>query len=249
MLAQQFAHARDKNITFQEEGHIYTITGNKDHPISVTTLIHKFFPVFDADLVIDKMMKSNNWVTSKYFGKTKEEIKSTWEKDGQSAALLGTKMHADIEHFLNKENTFYHDSIEFKYFLTFWRDFTSVNKGFYPYRTEWLIYDEGKNLAGSIDCVLCNSDNQYVILDWKRSKEIKLNNNFEHGLEPFTNLQHCNYNHYTLQLNIYRHVLETKYNKNVIAMYIVVFHPNNKNYLVYNIEKYNLSPVWDKLFV
>lgn len=246
-LATVHAHPRDPKITFVEEGHIYTIEGMPGHPVSVTTLIHKFFPEFDADMVIEKMMKGRNWTASKYYGKTKEEIKAGWNANGEEASRLGTLMHADIENYLNGVPVHDPDTVEFGYFMTFWTQFQAVNPRFVPYRTEWLVYDEDKRIAGSIDCVLSNSDNQIVILDWKRSKEIKTSNRFEKGYAPFQALDNCNYNHYRLQLNIYRHILETKYGQTVVGMFIVVFHPLNDSFVLFGMEPLDIAGIWDVL--
>lgn len=246
-LAKINEHWRDKNITFEEEGHKYTIEGFEGSPTSVTTLIHHNFPNFDADVVIDKMMKSRNWINSQYYGKTKDQIKEEWKISGEIASNLGTLMHADIERFFNKEVILDESTKEFSYFKIFWEEFQKANPGFYPYRTEWLVYDEDHGIAGSIDFVASNNDGQIIIVDWKRSKEIKMSNNFEKGLGPFSHLDHCNYRHYSLQLNIYRHMLETKYNRTVIGMYIAVFHPNNDHFLTYLIPKYDIASIWDDL--
>lgn len=247
LLAEKNAHPRDYKISFEEEGHKYTIEGMEESPTSVTTLIHHNFPTFDADLVITKMMRSRNWSTSKYFGKTKEQIKAEWEASGTAASSLGTLMHADIERFLNEEPVLNPDTKEFSHFRLFWGEFQRTNPGFVPYRTEWLVYDEDYKRAGSIDCVLSNAAGQLIILDWKRSKEIKMENNYEKGLGPFTHLPNCNYWHYSLQLNIYRHILETKYNKQVVGMYIVVLHPDNTYYLTYLISHYDIASIWGSL--
>ena len=103
MLSEINPHPRDSKIVFQDEGHLYTIEGLKGHPISVTTVIHKFFPEFDADKIIDKMMKKRTWEDSKYYGLNPEEIKNQWKENGQSASKLGTVMHKAIEDFINEE--------------------------------------------------------------------------------------------------------------------------------------------------
>lgn len=245
-LAKLNCHPRDLNITFREEDHVYTIihNGEKIKPISVTTLIHKYFPEFNADIVIDKMMRSAKWPQSKYFGKTKDQIKKEWEDNGSDAAQLGTLMHADIEFFLNREPPKMPDSKEFNFFISFWNDFTAKYPTFHPYRTEWLVYDETEGIAGSIDCVLSDGNDNLMILDWKRSKEIKLTNNWENGIAPFDEFQHCNYFHYSLQLNFYRHILETKYNKKVVYMMLVILHPNQENYLCYPVNFIDLNQRW-----
>ena len=137
-LAKKNAHPRDANIVFDEGPHIYTINGDSNY-MSVTTWNHSHFPEFDADIVIDKMMCSNKWPQSKYFGKSKEEIKAEWEETGRIAREEGTRMHHNIECFYNgvaipeeEKNT-----QEFKYFQEFAKDFSHLT----PFRTEWMIYD------------------------------------------------------------------------------------------------------------
>ena len=42
MLEEINFHERDKDISFKEEGHIYTVKGNTNNT-SVTTLVHRLF--------------------------------------------------------------------------------------------------------------------------------------------------------------------------------------------------------------
>lgn len=247
-LARTNPHPRDSSISFEEEGHKYTIVGLDQSPVSVTTLIHHNFPVFDPDLAVDKMMASPNWPSSPYFGKTREDIKAGWDLTRDTASKLGTLMHADIERFFNNEPILNPETKEFSHFKLFWKIFQGVNKGFFPYRTEWLVFDEDKGIAGSIDFLLTDSQGRLIIVDWKRSKNIKLKNDHkEKGLGPFSHLDHCNFWHYSLQLNIYRHILETKYSKKVVGMYIVVLHPDNPYYLTHLISHYDIASIWDTL--
>lgn len=256
MLAQLHAHPRDSAISFRDEGHVYTIDGLEGHPISVTTVIHKFFPEFEEDLVIDKMMHSKNWPNSKYYGMTRDEIKKQWEDIRNEASHAGTAMHKAIEDFLNRpddEQTAVvqlyadiaqvHSSVpdtpEFCHFLTFWSDLLASTT-YRPYRTEWLVYDKDRRLAGSIDLILhdpTTDSRRIIILDWKRSKEIKFFDSFEKGRTIWRHLDNCNWNHYRLQLNMYRHLLETFYDKQVVEMGIVVFHPRNKSYIVLPVDR------------
>ena len=41
--------------------------------------------------------------------------------------------------------------------------------------------------------------------------------------------------HYSIQLNCYRHILETHYDKTIIGMYLLIMHPNNETYLNYKV--------------
>ena len=57
-LEKENSHPRDKHIRFEEEGHRYFIDED-DNYLSGTSLIHKLFPAFNADEVIDRIKKLN----------------------------------------------------------------------------------------------------------------------------------------------------------------------------------------------
>jgi ATP-dependent exoDNAse (exonuclease V) beta subunit len=248
-------HPRDERIKFQEEGHLYFIYNEDgtllDKPtISVTTLIHHYFPDFDADGIIKMMMKSKNWTNSKYYGMSKGEIKAQWSENGKNAASIGTLMHFNIELFLNGINVI-DETPQFNHFLNFWNVFNNKYPQFVPYNTEKLVFFEnfGKDnqtLCGSIDFIMEDDTGKIIILDWKCSKEIKTEGR-DKGFEPFNCLDNCNFSHYTLQLNIYRHILETKYNKEVTFMMLVVLHPNQTNYICMAVDKIDLTDIWPTL--
>lgn len=224
-LSNKNKHVLDEYIKFDEGPHIYTIEGDSNYT-SVTTWVHKHFPKFDSDKIINNMMKSKNWENNKYYGMTKYEIKNLWRKNGKEAACAGTKMHEDIEHFYNNIEP-KNNSLEFSYFLKFHKKFSNL----IPYRTEWMIYNKKHRLAGSVDMIFEKEDGTLEIYDWKRCKEITKVNNFnKFGLtEPVNHLPDSNYWHYCLQLNTYKYIIENDYGKNVSGMYLVCLHPNNKN--------------------
>ena len=193
-------HTRDKHITFIDEGHKYFIK-KEEYNLSVTGFVHSFFPKFKADEIIGKMMMSRNWQSSKYFGMEVEEIKQAWEDNANQAAELGTALHKSIEEFYNNTPTPM-DTVEYKYFEEFEIDHNTLK----PFRTEWEIYDEELKLAGSIDMVFEDKEGNYHLYDWKRSKQIKENNQYEEGYFPLSHLPNANYWQYSLQLNIYKQI-------------------------------------------
>lgn len=230
-LQKRHPHPRDDRITFQDEGHIYTVDGDVSFT-SVTTLIHRFFPHFDADLVIEKITTNPKSV---YFGMEASAVKTQWDK----ATELGSRLHEQIEIFFDQLAEFdttiletVAPSIEFGYFLNFYRD--CVVGKLKPYRTEMYVFDEEVKVCGSIDMLFCDPDdsNKVYIYDWKRSKEIRKNNLFEKGLRCLSYLDNCNYNTYSLQLNMYKYILESKYDKVVVGMALVILHPKHSNYRV-----------------
>ena len=231
MLQQKNKHPRDNAIWFDEEPHLYYVNGEK-YTTSVTKFIHHFFPHFNPDKVIEKMMSGKNWNKSPYYGMSAQDIKEQWKQSGQEASSMGTHLHKSIELYYNNENVD-NDSSEYQYFLDF--DKTHVKGKIEPYRTEWEVYDEDIKMAGSIDCVfkitLEDGSEKFIIYDWKRSKGIKETNNFESAYPPIEHLPNCNKWQYSLQLNTYKYMLEKNYGIQIEGMYLVVLHPNNKSYI------------------
>ena len=228
------AHPRDADIQFDEPTHVYTVQGSSKGIISCTKFLHEFFGHFDAKGTIRKMMASPKWTESKWYkpGITAKEIEEQWNANGREASGAGTAMHLAIEQFLNGSEhvilPHIKETTEWRYFMNFWREHGADLE---PYRTEWEVWSEDHKLAGQIDMVYKRkSDGKFLIYDWKRSKEIKTENKFQTGLPPIQHLPDCNYWHYTLQLNVYRWFLENLYGLEIEDMYLLVLHPDNKNY-------------------
>ena len=255
ILSKRNSHIRDNNLVFNEQTHKYTITTDPNSKyISVTTFNHLHFPQFDPDDIINKMMKGKRWnSTHKYWGKTPEEIKDGWNQNALSVSCQGTNLHFDIECFMNQDIVdeesnepisythadlleIYIDEIqqgispvniskEWEYFL----QFIKATPNLKPYRTEWTIYNEDIKMAGSIDMDYENLDGSLSIYDWKRVKEINKTNNFKTYAitECIDYLPDTNFWHYSLQLNSYKVLLESKYDKKITELYLVKLHPEN----------------------
>jgi len=241
VLTRTNAHPRDAHIAFDEPTHKYYVNGTCQGNISCTGFIHEFFSHFDAKKTIQKMRKSANWATSKYFGRTDEEIMKEWNDNGKQASTAGTAMHLAIEQYMhaayNEIDPAVKDTPEWKYFLKFWNEHGADLE---PYRSEWEVFTDSVQpltgerkikLCGSIDMVYRRkSDGKFVIYDWKRSKEIKSENPFQAGLPPVEHLPDTNYWHYTLQLNVYKWILENYYGLEVADLYLVILHPDAPSY-------------------
>jgi hypothetical protein len=267
-LAKINPHPRDKEIFFDEIPHIYYVKG-KPVSISVTGFIDSFFAPFNADEAINQMITSkkfpfkgkhkiykelpiwmtNNqkWEPNAIINSSKETydiIKNLWEENKIQASKEGTRMHADCEKYLNGlsvSNT----SKEFGFFINYVNMMTYY--GWVPYRTEQKIWAENLDLAGCVDMMWCRPEDKgckprkIFLVDWKRAKNIELENSFQKGLGLLGGFDDCNYVHYQLQLNIYKKLLEQYYDVEIVGMEIVVFHPDNENELRYTV------PVLDDL--
>jgi hypothetical protein len=117
------------------------------------------------------------------------------------------------------------DSEEMQLFL----GFIKACGGLTAYRTEWMIFSESHRLAGSIDFVAMDCDQNLVLFDWKRSKGLRHKYQCRYGqmLGPLSHMPDCQGMHYRLQLNCYKFMLELNYGVHVSDMYVVCTHPDN----------------------
>ena len=215
-------HQRDSRIEFFPKPHLYRIDGTTNY-VSATTLINRFFKDFDAEKIAKKIEERR--------GVPKKITMKVWADEGTQAAEDGLKLHRDIEDYF--ENKIEQSSREFKFFLEFYKNKLGSPT---PFRTEWRIFDNNRKVAGTADLVLRKKDGTFAIYDWKRSKEIKRNGHPDFhtkitakGVSLMSGIEHCNYIHYSLQLNIYKKILEKYYvAKPVTEMYFVQLHPNEQ---------------------
>jgi len=227
LLEIQNAHIRDARITFDAIPHKYSIDGQVV-PISCTGFVHGFFKEFDTLVMSERTAKGKNAKdpSHMYYQKTPEEIRAMWVV----AADSGTGMHENIEMFWNNE-LHETESKEFQMFQKFKEQVTDTFE-LVPYRTEWIVFDDASRLCGSIDMVMqdpCSGN--LFIFDWKRCRNITETNIYgEKGLGPCSHMDSCNVEHYILQLNTYKYILEQNYGVVVEKLCLVFLHPNQDNF-------------------
>ncbi|MEQ8685694.1 MAG: hypothetical protein RIE86_10390 [Imperialibacter sp.] len=220
----------NSNIAFDEESHKYLHpkdeTGNAEY-ISVTTLIERFFP-FDLKRYIERKAEEEN--------RTEDDVLDEYLLMRDEAAAKGTDLHEQIENYL-KGNVFDSDSKEFTMFLEFYKtEVKPRNLNFYD--AEKMIFSNKYNVAGTIDCLFKKEGkDEYVMLDWKRSKKLIIDGRprifgYGYALSELSSLDNSSFNRYSLQQNIYKHIVETEYSMKISSMKLVVLH---ENYSYYNV--------------
>jgi len=231
----------DNNIFLEKENHIYRLNDDKDFQFrSVTTFIGDFFDEFDAEKIANKLVKSN----IKYMHLTAEELIEQWSKKAE----YGTLVHEELENFILHKTPV--KEMKSKQGVEWLRNY-AVKSDFKIY-PEAILYSKELKLAGTIDLLLLDKNtNQYSIMDWKTSRRIdsKAFRN-KKGTHPATsNIDDCNFNHYSLQLSLYRYILETYYDLNVSEQIIIHleedgctgYHAPYMKGHVLNMLKYNLN--------
>ena len=156
---------------------------------------------------------------------TEDEVLCLWEKIKQEAANSGTWMHATLEHHYNGHPT------EAGRMRGEFDAATNVIESIgilETYRTEWCIYATEEDLAGSIDLVLRDPvSNMLYLVDWKRSEKLqdKYQSFGKYMKPPLQHTGDCQGEHYRLQLNIYKWILEKYYGVQVSGLKVVCVHP------------------------
>jgi len=223
MLSEKNKHERDQNVKYNDLYHTYRVEYNVI--ISVTKLVHLCFPEFDKDLIAEKKSLES--------GKSKDEIFKEWDE----LAKKGSEYHKMIENYLNNHSTACHSG-----FLSYHNEL--IAKGWEPFRTEMTIW--GGEIAGTVDAIYRHKETKkLLVLDWKHCRKIyKTSLDNTKGFLFLDHLENCNYNHYMLQIGIYRHILEKYYNYDIEDAYIVnIF--NAKKAYSYKLKDY--KTFWEPL--
>lgn len=214
-------------ITFDKEHHTYTYQGQRLQ--GVTSVVYKLKPPFDPDGSIAERSAAKAGVTV-------EEIKAKWEAGRKASMERGSRVHEAIAKYLRGEsdNTTgdrflaLNDKLpEMRVFEALWA--MMENSGDKAHAVEWVIGDAELGIAGTCDLVLyCNigthlgeGEECYHLFDWKTGAKFETSNRFGKLLEPFSDLDDCEFNIYSIQLAAYRLMIERNTGRQLGDSYIV----------------------------
>lgn len=237
------------DIQFDEASHTYTILcpDGQWRPAlgSCTALIGAPFEQFDARQVAARMHRSGS-LARKYPGETVDSVVALWRRTGDAAARIGTDLHGLIERHLRESGSvtdwcfgpaeaYAHVQKELGFFQDFWRLWRPRLRRWWPEVRVCVpahAPDAPPPLAGSVDFLGECVDGRYVLMDWKRSKDLQIKSPVpKYGLEqPFRSMRGTKFNKYSLQVHLYAEILQRYYGIPVHDLYIVVFHPDNDTF-------------------
>ena len=224
-------------IIFDEASHTYAdernTTGTADYT-SVTTLIEKFFPFFDEEAYIQKFMAES--------GKSREEVVRKMMEPSER----GTFMHQQIEYFL-KGKPHEEDFKEFQLFRKFHEE-QIQKRGLDFYDAEKIVTLPQYSIAGTVDALFRKPDGTFVMVDWKRSKNLIIDGypkkyGTGRGLSILAHLDNSSYYHYELQQSFYKYILETEYGMKISSMILCVLHPDYDRYYPIKLSDYRIEEV------
>ena len=170
---------------------------------------------FDPDAVINQnYAKWQRTPTSKYYGLSKQEIKDMWEECKE----LGSEFHGIIEQYLKGTLEEEPDTVEFRYFLDFWTEFKSIRPNYEIYAIEREFAYENGLVKPDLVLLDCHTGKK-IIIDWKRIGDV-----------------YTNSRKYATILNKYRVAVNPDPEGCEVSMWLVVLHPDNDTYMVYEVD-------------
>ena len=194
----------------------------------------------------DKEILSVYDISELEFNKTQQQILDDWDYENRISCERGTKIHAQLEKSMYKAG----DAVSLKKFgvggkfvCDEGRTELDLENGVYP---EYLISrvspDGILRIAGQID-LLVKKGNKIWIIDWKTNKKIDQHSFFDSKSKktlkmkyPLTNIEDCNFWHYTLQLSTYAWMIEKLNPEFEIQDLIIVHYDHNNKQTIYHLE-------------
>ena len=214
-LQDQHPFPRESRIAFREHDHKYFVDGTLV-PRSVTGLLHEYSSPFDPARALASMKRGREWEAKRQemeeqgLGTLDEEILSRWSRNGAVASRRGQLLHHNAECLLNGVGVEEPYSPEFEQIKQIYHAL--------------FISHCGLRVAGQIDALFLDASWRLVIVDWKRVGFLRTEG-FHRLRYPLDYVPDSNYWIYSLQLNLYRYILETEYAHDVSAMFLAVVHP------------------------
>lgn len=224
------------DITFYDEPHKYYL-GDKEL-ISVTTIIHKYQKEFNEDY----------WSNYKgeQFSISQREILRAWEFINKKSTIKGSVIHDYVENIFQNKSYEYPKQLILKEFgfdpilVEYQKTKSHIDK-FYkdslgkliPIRTEMVVYDRESLIAGMLDMLFYNiKAREFQIWDWKSNKDFTFEMKSRHLLNELFMLEDCDLEIYSLQLELYKKIIEKNTGLKLGKSYIVWFSHNNDNYQI-----------------
>lgn len=229
---------------FFENGHYYTYK-DKQVGISVTKYISQFENEFDSNTLSQKVADKD--------GISQFEVLNEWKRKGEYSCLKGTAIHEWLQDkYANREYKFdlsqleeypeYYKIEDVEHLKQMAIDFINDYKNRYI-----LIGDEilcgipDFDIASAIDLLFYDTvNNEVVLADIKTNTDLKgwksTPSYVKKMLQPLENIKDITFEHYKIQLSIYRYFLEEYAHISISDnMFIVYLSEKEKSYNIIQI--------------
>lgn len=231
------------HIKYFDEEHKYI--SEKGELVSATTFIGKFKPKFDTQNIAEEYANKRGLKT--------EDVIALWDQKRDISTIKGTLIHEYAENFWMNKVFPYNDKDIIKRFGTdlivepfekckkiFHKFYEEASTNLLPVKMEWVVGDLDYNIAGMIDCIFYNKKSKCLeIYDYKTNKEIKIKNDFDQRFSnPISHLDICELNTYSLQLSLYKHIIEKNTDLKIGNCYLVWINESSTSYRIFQTKDF-----------
>jgi hypothetical protein len=227
-------------IKFEDSSHSYYLDGRK--LTSVTTLIHKYTSHFDEEYWLPIKAADYNIL--------EPQLKYAWTFLNNHSTFKGSALHNYIENYYFNKLYEYpsKEIIEHFGYDPIINQFNIIQKQFYDFykisfgkliaiKPEYVVYDAEYGVSGMVDMLFYNKKkNTLQIYDWKTNKALRSYNKYQKMSGIFSDLDDCELNTYSLQLNTYKYIIEKNTGVKIDGLYIVWFFEQNNSYQIIEIK-------------
>lgn len=235
-------------VVYYDDPHVYYLNGKKAN-LSATKLISKFKKPFDSDYWSQKKADDE--------GITKDEMLARWKLKGDISCEKGTAVHEYVENRLANKVFPYPsakikslfdgaDPVQEKFdkIVPLVEKFISDTRGrMISVASELVIGDLEYNIGGMIDQVFYNKKSGKIELwDWKTNEKIDRGSKYKFN-SPINHVPSSKLEEYSLQLSLYKHIIEKNTNLELGDSYLTWFNENNESYEVFKCIDYSKEVV------
>lgn len=235
--------AKFRHIKYYDEPHKYYIGARE--MISGTTFIGRYKEKFDSEKMAAKTAAKKKIPL--------EEVLEDWAFKGDFSRTKGTLLHNYAEkYWFNKifpvdmgpyDARFGEGLMQERYeackvlFEAFYND---AKDSLIPIAAEFVIGDEDAGICGMIDKIFWNQKmGELQIWDYKTNKEINSFSKFRKKmLHPIAFLPECELVTYSIQLSLYKYIIEKNTNLKFGKSYLVHIHEENERYNIIECTDY-----------
>jgi hypothetical protein len=184
-----------------------------------------------------------------------ETIDKLWKYKNHHATYEGSTLHDYAENYLSNrimpEPRVSPEGLKFEeieetykvmrqHFHNFYDDTVAKGK-LIPVKSELVIGDRNLMLCGMVDQLFWNERHQcYQIWDWKTNTKLRMRNDYGNKMKDcLYMLDDCEFNTYSLQLGVYKKIIEDNTNIKLGESHIVWFNEENQNYKIIKCKDYS----------
>jgi len=211
-------------VYLDPEPHIYIHRETGEQYTSVTTVLSSIEPEFETEKVAEAIAKLGTRHHNEiYHGMSKEQIIEYWQYLNDTANEYGTGVHELLEKYLFANKWLFPENDLERAVLNGYHDL-NIDEGIEIY-PERIMFSEEFKIAGTADLIIDVDDEFFDVGDWKSNKVINYYSDYGNKtlLPPFSHLQDCEYNVYSLQLSTYALMMEMETGKKCRHIWIGYF--------------------------